>query len=111
MRVWVLLAAVAITACVTATGGGGPANRPVGETERVELRMSERYIDPTGGLEIQPIFIEVDRATLAVRVEGLVRTVELTTGPMGSETVPPYSFELVSTTMAPSATVLVTRIR
>ena len=109
MAAWIGTVLV-VAGCVTATGGR-EGTRPVGETDRVEIRGNERYIDPTGGLEIQPILIEVNRATFAVRVEGIVRELELTTGPFGSETIPPYTFELVSTTMQPSATLLITRAR
>jgi hypothetical protein len=73
--------------------------------------MGERYFDPAGGLEIQPLLIEVNRATFGVRVGGVTQEMTLTSGAFGTETIPPYTFELVSTTPQPSATLIITRIR
>lgn len=101
----VVIVALLAVACRT-TGEG---TETPGETDRVELRLDERYVDPSGGLEVQPISIGVNRATLAVRVDGLERTVELVSGPLGTETIAPYTFELVSTSLEPSATILITR--
>ena len=101
----VVIVALIAFACRT-TGGG---TQSPGETDRVELRLDERYVDPSGGVEVQPVSIGVNRATLAVRVDGLTRTVELVAGPLGTETIAPYTFELVSTSLEPSVTILITR--
>ena len=80
-------------------------------TERVDLRLDERFVSPSEGLEVQPISIGVSRATIAVRVGGISRTLELGTGPLGSQSVAPYRFELVSTSLEPSVTLLISRMR
>jgi hypothetical protein len=100
----VIVVLLAIACQTTQQGTESP-----GETERVELRLDERYVDPSGGLEVQPVSIGVSRATLAVRVDGLTRTIELVAGPLGRETIAPYTFELVSTSLEPSVTILITR--
>jgi hypothetical protein len=81
------------------------------EVERVELRLDERYVDPAGGLEVRPLTIGVNRVRLAVRVDGIARTIDLNVGPLGRETFSPYTFELVSTSLEPSVTLLISRTR
>jgi hypothetical protein len=101
----VVIVALIAVACRT-TGEG---TQTPGETDRVKLRLDERYVDPSGGLEVQPVSIGVNRATLVARVDGLTRTVELVAGPLGRETIAPYTFELVSTSLEPSVTIAITR--
>ena len=111
MKSLTLLAALFAAACMTTVGGTERDTMPPDTSERVEIRLGERYVDPGGGLEIQPTLIEVNRAVFVVRVNGIAREIALTTGSLGSETVPPYTFQLVSTSITPSATVLIERRR
>jgi hypothetical protein len=106
----VAVALVALLAIGCRTAGEGTPARPM-EVERVELRLDERYVDPAGGLEVQPLRVGVNRVTLGVRVDGLARTIDLNVGPLGRETLSPYTFELVSTSLEPSVTLLISRTR
>jgi len=106
----VALAALLAVGCRTAGEETETRARP-SEVERVELRLDERYVDPAGGLEVRPLTIGVNRVTLAVRVDGLARTISLNIGPLGRETFSPYTFELVSTSLEPSVTLLISRTR
>lgn len=102
------------TACQTTAPAGERGADPenIEWSETIDIRLDERAVFDSRALEIQPIRIGIDQASLFVRVDGLERTVDLrTTGPLGSETIPPYRIELLSTSPEPTATVRVSRSR
>lgn len=104
----VLTVIAVLAACMSTQERRATAGTAV-SAETADLRLDERYIDPSGGLEVQPINIGVDSATLAVRVDGISRTIELRPGSLGRQTVAPYTFELIGTSMEPSVSILITR--
>ena len=108
---WILLMGiVTLAACrTTTTERRGATTGMPASADVIQLRLDERYVDPAGGLEIQPISIGVDRATLAIRVDGIARTLTLRSGPLGRQSFSPYTFELSGTSLEPSVTLLVTR--
>lgn len=107
--------AVASAACASAGGTRGrtvevPANAEW--TERVELRLDERLILDGRALEVQPLSIGVNRATLQVRANSIDRTIDLQADTaLDAETVPPYHIRLVSTSAEPSVTIQVTKLK
>jgi hypothetical protein len=105
----VLVGIVIVAACRTTTEGRRGATGMPASADVIQLRLDERYVDPAGGLEIQPISIGVDRATLAVRVDGIARTLTVRSGSIGRQRFSPYTFELSATSLEPSVTLLVTR--
>lgn len=109
------LAAAALTIAACATGGARQGERTPANaiwTETVEIRLDEVFITPDRALEVSPIEIGIDSATFDVRSEGLTRDIRLqATGPLSSETVPPYHIRLVSTSAEPSATIRVSKLR
>lgn len=117
MRARTTLPIVAATLLVGACATGGtrageeaPANAIW--TETVEIRLDEVFITRDRALEVVPIDIGVDSATFEVTSESLTRDVRLqSTGPLSSETVPPYHLRLVSTSAEPSATLRVSKLR
>lgn len=114
-RTTTALAAAVLTlaACATGATRAGeetPANAIW--TETVEIRLDEVFLTPDRALEVSPIEIGVDSASFEVRADGLTRDIELqATGPLSSETVPPYHIRLVSTSAEPSATIRVSKLR
>ncbi len=106
---WALLALMAV-ACFGATQGtgGAPSTR---QTQRVQLRSGDIYVDPTGKVEVYAVGFDFNRASFNVRVEGITRTITLAVGAMGSEAIPPYAFRLLSLSPEPRATLEITRIQ
>jgi hypothetical protein len=104
-----------LTACQTSrtvSGNRMEAAADAAWTERVDLRLDERFIADSRELEIQPVQIGVDSASLVVRVGGITQTIELqSSGPLSSQTVAPYRIELLSTSLEPSVTLQVSRLR
>lgn len=82
-------------------------------TERVDLRLDERFLTVDRDIEVQPISIGVQEATLFVRISSLERNVTLRTsgGELSVEEFPPYRIRLISTSIEPSATVEISRLR
>lgn len=117
MCVRTILPILALTMVAGACATGGtrageetPANAIW--TESVEIRLDEVFITRDRALEVVPIEIGVDSATFQVTSESLTRDVRLqSTGPLSSETVPPYHLRLVSTSAEPSATLQISKIR
>lgn len=114
-RTTVALAVAALipAACATAGTRAGEQTPPNALwTETVEIRLDEMFITSDRALEVTPIRIGVDSATFTVRSEGLERDIRLqSTGPLSSETVPPYHVRLVRTSAEPSATIQISKLR
>lgn len=112
MRVAAVVLLLAALACTTTSSSRAPATAAVW-SEEVDLRLDERFVDPGGGLAVQPLAIELSRAVLAVRVGGISETIELHTGsgPLSSRTILPYRIELQSTTIEPSVRLRLSRLR
>lgn len=108
-RMGTIVLIAALSACMATTERRSGTTGLPASADVIQLRLDERYVDPAGGLEIQPIAIGVDRATLAVRVDGIARTVTVRSGSIGRQRVSPYTFELTATSLEPSVTLLVTR--
>ena len=109
----ILAVTLAVAACATGgtrAGEQAPANAIW--TETAEIRADEVFITRDRALEIVPLQIAVDSATFEVTSEALTRDVRLqSTGPLSSETIPPYHLQLISTSAEPSATIRVSKIR
>jgi hypothetical protein len=114
-RFALFLIPLVLAACQTISTVSGNRMEPAADaawTEQVDLRLDERFIADSRELEIQPIQIGVDQASFLVRVGGITQTIELqSSGPLSTRTVAPYRFELVSTSLEPSATVQISRLR
>lgn len=113
-RTGATLAAVALTLAACAAGGTRAGERVPPNaiwTETVEIRLDEVFLTRDRALEIVPLRIGVDSATFDVNSESLRRDVRLqSSGPLSSETVPPYHIRLVRTSAEPSATLQISKL-
>lgn len=106
-----------LLAAACATGGEGARTTdwpPPGAlwVESFDLRTDEAVWADSRALEIQPVEIGVQSATLLTRMGGITRTIELdTTGPLRTENLGPYAIRLIQTSAEPSATIEVAKLR
>jgi hypothetical protein len=109
------LVLAATVACQSTQTVSGERMETAGDdvwAEEVDIRLDERFIADSRQLEIQPRQIGVNQATFFVRVGGITQDVELhTSGPLSARSITPYRFELLSTSMEPSARLRISRLR
>ncbi|HUP19285.1 MAG TPA: hypothetical protein VM778_04950 [Gemmatimonadota bacterium] len=104
----VLLAAAALVACHAIVPAGGPRQE---WRQAVDLRLGERAIFDGGALEVTLEEVGVNEVELRVQSSGIPRRVRVRTGVGGAETFHPYRVALLSTSIADTATIEVTKLR
>lgn len=103
-----LLLAAAVAACFATIPAGGQRHE---WRQTVDLRMGERGIFDGGALEVTLEGVGVNEVDLMVRSSGLPRRVRIRSGIGGGETFHPYRVTLLSTSIANTATIEVTKLR
>ena len=102
------LLAAGVAACFATVPAGGQR----GEWRQlVDLRMGERAIFDGGALEVTLEGVGVNEADLLVQSSGIPRRVRVRTGIGGAETFHPYRVTLISTSIANTVTIEVTKLR
>lgn len=105
------VAALAAGCMATVPAGEGGTAGAAPRVQQVNLHLGERVNFDGGALRITLTGVGADEATVLIEENAVTREARLRPGSGGSVTVPPYRIQLVSTSVANTATVEVVKER